>query len=66
MEAHKQDNRLRYEDDALYNAQAQACYPWWTEYVISGKGVEHFWRGDKPPTLLDPSPIWNFIFGMVN
>ena len=50
----------------MANDAAQALYPWWTEKVLSGKGVEHFWRGEGPPTLRDPSPIWNEVYRMLS
>ena len=49
----------------MSNDAAQARYPFWTEKVISGKGVEHYWRGEGPPTLIDPSPIWNAVYKML-
>ena len=50
----------------LFNEQAQAHFPYWTERVLSGKGLKHFWRGDSPPTLVDPSPIWNYLIKMLD
>ena len=76
MKAHRMDRTATYVPDdlladrvlrglALSNDASQVLYPWWTEKVISGKGVEHYWRGEKPPTLIDPSPIWNEIYRML-
>ena len=76
MRAHWADNRKTYAHDdwltaeakrtgTMQNDAAQALYPLWTEKVISGKGVEHFWRGEGPPTLLNPSPVWNKIYRML-
>ena len=64
MRSHIVDNRLRYGCDDTYNKPAQALLPYWAERVVSGKGIHDFWRG-KPPTLIDPSRIWNHIYRLI-
>ena len=30
--------------------------------VISGRGIDHYWKDRNPPTLVDPSPMYNALY----
>ena len=66
MDSHKRAGSKVRESSGLFNERAQANFPYWTEKVLSGKGLKHFWRGDSPPTLVDPSPVWNYLIKMLD
>ena len=45
----------------MVKSSVQVLYPFWTEQVEFGKGIDDDWNGN-PPKLLDPTPMFEEIF----
>ena len=62
--AHRADNlKQSWNVDRL--DEQQVPFPYWTEKALSGRCIKQFWRGE-PPKLIDPSPVYNFVFKMLD